>query len=113
MIPRVSGRSARTDGRGRSFRDLSRYLFEGAAERQNPERVTWAQALNTRISDPAEAWREMAWTWEHADDIKEAAGVRRGGRRNEAPVWHVSLNWHEDERPTPEQMKSADVGLLK
>ncbi|MFE3839506.1 AAA family ATPase [Pseudogemmobacter sonorensis] len=113
MVPRLSSRSERSDGRGRSFRDLSKYLFQGEAHRPAPDRVLWAQAINSRISDPAEAWREMAWTAEHAAELKEAAGVRRGGRKNEAPVWHVSLNWHESERPTPEEMQAAGLEVLQ
>lgn len=113
MVPRLSSRSDRKDGRGKSFRDLSRYLFEGKQDQPNPERVQWAMSLNSRIAEPSQAWREMAWTAEHSDELKDAAGVRRGGQRNEHPVWHVSLNWHDSEAPTRDEMESAAKSLLK
>jgi Ti-type conjugative transfer relaxase TraA len=112
MIPRLSERSERKDGRGRSFRDLSSYLFVGSMENPDPSRVNWAETLNCHASDPSQAWHEMAWTWQHSDSLKTAAGVRRGGQRNEVPVWHVSLNWRDDQAPTRAQMMDAANSLL-
>lgn len=113
MVPRLSDKSARSDGRGRSFKSLSAYLFQGDRDAANPERAAWAEALNCHCSDPADAWQEMAWTWEHSDELKKAAGVRSSGQRNDHPVWHVSLNWHADDAPSRQEMRDAALGLLK
>lgn len=113
MIPRLSDRSGRTDGRGQSFRDLSAYLFNGRLETPDADRAEWAEAINCHCSDPSQAWAEMAWTYQHANELKAAAGVRRGGQRNEFPVWHVSLNWRDDEQPDRAAMMAAARSVLQ
>lgn len=113
MIPRLSERSERTDGRGRSFRDLSAYLFNGELDKPDPARAQWAETINCHCSDPSQAWAEMAWTWQHAGELKTAAGVRRGGQKNEFPVWHVSLNWRDDQAPDRTAMMHAARGVLR
>lgn len=113
MIPRLSSRSTRKDGRGQSFQGLSSYLFNGELGKANPARVAWAETVNCHCTEAADAWAEMAWTYQNADDLKVAAGVRRGGQKNEFPVWHVSLNWRDDERPDRAVMMAAAQDLLR
>lgn len=113
MIPRLSDRSERTDGRGKSFRDLSAYLFNGELDKPDPARAEWADTINCHCSDPSQAWAEMAWTYQHANELKAAAGVRRGGQKNKFPVWHVSLNWRDDDRPDRAAMMDAARSVLK
>ena len=113
MIPRLSERATRKDGRGQSFRDLSAYLFNGPLDGPNPARAPWAEAINCHCSDPSQAWHEMAFTATHADALKQAAGARRGGQKNEFPVWHLSLNWRDDEKPTRTEMMDAARSVLK
>ena len=113
MIPRLSDRSERTDGRGQSFRDLSGYLFNGELEKPDPARAEWAETINCHCSDPSQAWAEMAWTYQHAEALKAAAGVRRGGQKNAFPVWHVSLNWRDDEKPDRAAMMDAARSVLR
>ena len=113
MIPRLSSKSERKDGRGQSFRDLSSYLFTGNLGKPDPDRVEWCETLNCHCSDPSQAWAEMAWTYQHADALKAASGARRGGQKNEHPVWHVSLNWRDDQKPTREQMIIAARSVME
>lgn len=126
MIPRLSQKSARKDGRGKSFRDLSSYLFTGERHQMDLERVAWSETINCHASDHSQVWAEMAWTWEHADDLKRANyhlsvasgepildGKSTGGRKNENPVWHLSLNWRAGESPSREEMMEAARSVLK
>lgn len=119
MTPRLSERSNRTDGRGQSFRDLSAYLFNGERGKPNPDRAVWSETINCYCSDPSQAWAEMAWTYEHADELKKADQLKRGlkprggGQKNDHPVWHVSLNWKAGEEPSRDEMMKAAQSVLK
>jgi hypothetical protein len=83
---------------GKGFGGLARYLITGH-EGNNPERVDWIDARNLLSTDPDEAALVMAHT-----------AARNG--RVEKPVYHVSINWHVDDQPTPEQMRFAADRLL-
>lgn len=111
MIIKAHGRKA--DGRGRGFRDLSRYLFTGSVGERNPDRVAAAETRNCWSADPATAWAEMVATWEDRHDLKAAAGGRKGGQDNARPVLHLTMGWQTGEKvDRAEQMRAAD-GLLK
>lgn len=113
MIPRLSSRAKRKDGRGQSFKTLSAYLFNGSLDQPDPARAPWAHTLNCHASDPSQAWAEMAWTYRHADELKQAAGGRLGGQKNNHPVWHLSLNWKESETPTRDHMIETAQSVLR
>lgn len=52
-------------------------------------------------------------TWENRTALKREAGEDLRGRDNKAPVFHYTLAWHPDERPTPDQMRDAALSSLR
>lgn len=104
MVPRINCG-------GRSFKGLANYLTHDAGA-QTANRVAWTHTLNCAFDHVPSAVDEMLTTWRDADFLKHEAGVRRGGRTLEAPVKHVSLNWHPSERPTREDMIGATEAFL-
>lgn len=52
-------------------------------------------------------------TWQDRNALKQAAGVRGGGRDNTKPVLHFSLSWHETDRPDAAHMRETALGALK
>lgn len=115
-------------GRGRSFTKLGDYLANGTVETREFNRssgvgdgsrvafvVTGNMLMNDSAyarTDPAEqatayaeliakAAKVMAWTAQHAAELKELAGESNRGRKSEQPVFHYALSWKSGE--TPEQ----------
>jgi hypothetical protein len=60
-----------------------------------------------------DAWRSMHKTWMRRKALKIAIGIPTTGRDNTEPVFHYSLAWHKDDKPTHEQMKAAALETLK
>ena len=103
---------------GASFRGAVAYCLDEARDRDwdreadGPDeptpgersRVAWTETVNLATDDARVAARQMAATVTYADELKDLAGVRAGGRRLEKPVAHYSLSWAPDERP-PTQAK--------
>jgi len=83
---------------GKGFGGLARYLMTGH-EGNEPERVAWVDSRNLLSTDPHEAALVMTHT-----------AARNG--RVEKPVYHLSINWHPEDQPTPEQMRLAADRLL-
>lgn len=96
---------------GKSFKGLGRYLTHDPRA-ETTHRVAWTHTLNCAFDHVPSAVDEMVSTWRDAALLKEQAGVRRGGRELEAPVKHVSLNWHPSERPTREAMIATTEDFL-
>lgn len=97
---------------GKSFKGLGQYL--GAdVKAATADRVAWTHTLNCANDHVAAAIHEMYNTYQDADLLKEAAGVKRGGQPLQNPVRHFSLNWHPDESPSKEQMIEAAEGFLE
>ncbi|MCE7030990.1 relaxase/mobilization nuclease domain-containing protein [Jiella avicenniae] len=94
-------------GRGQSFKGLSNYLLHDELQ-QTAERVgaAWTCNMGSNIQ-PEKAWLHMLWTYNSADALKAAAGARRGGAKNEKPVYHYSLNFNPADNPTADQMHRA------
>lgn len=96
MIPKI------TTG-GSSFKGAFRYyLHDKGAE--TSARVAWAHTANLRVSDPAQAWKAMAYTARAQERLKEASGQSRAGRKLEKPVFAFSLAWHPEQSPTQDHM---------
>lgn len=104
MIPKVAGK-------GSSFKGAAQYYLhdKGAS---TAERVAFAETVNLPTRDPDKAFKCMAWTAEHQNEIKEAAGGSKRGRKLQDPVYTYSLAWAPDEKPTKEQMIGAAMETL-
>jgi hypothetical protein len=115
MIPRIQSAGGSFVGAGRY------YLHDKAAEKDLPkhlkpqtnERVWFTDTRSCFSQDPELALKEM---WRTAEDqawLKKQAGVRTSGRTCDDPVKTLSLAWHKDDQPTPEQMVAAADSFLK
>ena len=94
---------------GRSFRHLGKYLLEGARGKPRPANAI-GEILYRNLPvarDPEHAFGIMAATFRDADALKELAGIGRGGRRGERPVYHFTLSWSREERVSEEQALAA------
>lgn len=93
--------------RGRSFKGLLSYLFNGARHEPHPERVLHAETVNI-WSDLRDAAHEMASTWEARFRLMQAEGLLpKNGADNKAPVYHFVISWRADEDP-PDPKGMAD-----
>lgn len=103
-------------GKGRSFKGLASYLLHGekaeAQQHEISDRVAWSQSFNLMDADAARAWRLMASTAMSAEQLKEAAGIRKG-KPTEKPVYHYSLNFNPSDNPTEEVQRAAVASSLK
>ena len=104
MVPRLNAA-------GKSFKGLALYLTHDSGA-GTAERVAWTHTLNCAFDHIPSAVDELVTTWRDVELLKQEAGVRRGGRVLEAPVKHVSLNWHPSERPSREAMIDAAESFL-
>jgi hypothetical protein len=93
---------------GSSFAGLASYLTE------QKERVAWTHSLNCANDDHVPSIvHEMYTTYSQAGLLKEHADVHAGGREVDAPVKHISLNWHPDEKPSQAEMIATAESFLK
>ncbi len=86
-------------GTGKGFGGLARYLLHGE-DGNTPERVAWTEIRNLPYDRPEDVARSMAAT----------AAMNT---RVQKPVYHLSISWPVDEKPTPEQMKEASTRVLR
>lgn len=104
MVPRES--------RGHSFKGAALYYLHDK-ERDTDERIEWTHSDNLCADDPERAIREMTLTYYDREHLKNAAGVRPGGRRLEWSVYTLSLSWHPEENPDKEHMIETGRSALK
>ena len=97
---------------GKSFKGLSAYLTHDP-NANTEERVAWTHTHNLANDHVPSAVDEMYWTAQHAELLKQEAGIRAGGRATEDPLKHISLNWAPNENPTPEHMMGTTEGFLR
>lgn len=90
--------------RSASFRRRIAYLFRHG-------HAVFA-ATQHLVSHGRAAAADMDATWQAQARLKEAAGIRRGGRRCENPVCHDVISWDEDERPSLADMEQAARSYL-
>jgi hypothetical protein len=99
--------------KGTSFKGLVQYLIHDPEQAESSERVAFTHTLNMMTDDPEKAAKVMAWTAEHAADLKQAAGIKATGRKLAEPVYHLSLNWDPSENPDKAEMIEAARQALK
>lgn len=88
---------------GRSFRGAAAYFLHDR-NASTRERVAWTHTENLLTRDPDKAWKVMAYTCMVQEQLKQASGQARTGRKLEKPVFTYSLSWHEEDRPDREHM---------
>lgn len=98
---------------GRSFKGAAAYYLHDRGKAATAERVAWAETVNLQTADPERAWRMMADTAMSQAELKLAAGVKATGRKLNAPVFTYVLSWHEQDRPTDQDMREAARETLK
>ena len=112
---------------GASFRGAVAYCLDEARDRDRDReadgpdeptpgersRVAWTETVNLATDDARIAARQMAATVSYANELKELAGVRAGGRRLEKPVAHYSLSWSPGEKPPQATMVNAARSSLR
>ncbi|MFM9941232.1 MAG: relaxase/mobilization nuclease domain-containing protein [Hyphomicrobiaceae bacterium] len=91
---------------GSSFKQRIEYLYRGP-----PERALFDTTQHL-VSRAREAIPEMEDTSASQLRLKQAAGIRRGGRRCVKPVTHDTISWDEDERPNFDEMERAARSYL-
>jgi hypothetical protein len=96
MIPKI------TNG-GSSFKGAFQYYMHDKCA-DTSDRIAWVHTENMRTSDPAKAWKVMAYTAQAQERLKEASGQSRAGRKLEKPVFAFSLAWHPEQSPSQEHM---------
>jgi len=87
--------------------------FNAAAAKQEKTRVGWSMAMNVGDMAPEKAWAAMRNTAESADLLKEANGIRVGGRKCSKPVYHYSITWPSEDAPSDKLQKLAVKDSLK
>jgi hypothetical protein len=104
MVPKITPA-------GRSFKGA--HLYYGHDKKAvSQERVLFFETLNLRTQDPDKAWKQMAWTAEHEEELKFSAGVKWSGAKTEKPVYAFSLAWDIGEAPSPQEMREAALSAL-
>ena len=103
MVPKVTSA-------GRSFKGAARYYLHDK-QADTFERVAFVETVNLPTNDPRRAVAHMVDTATHADQLKQAAGIK-GGRKLDKPVYTYALTWHPSENPTKaEQLEAARESL--
>lgn len=104
MVPKLHAK-------GSSFKGAAAYLLhdKGAG---TSERIAWTEVRNLAVDDPEMGWRIMAATALDQDRLKSQAGVKNTGRKSDKHVLHLTLSWHPEQTPTPEEMVRAADGAL-
>lgn len=103
----------RMSDRGYSFKGAGAYfLHDKKADTQ--ERIEWFETLNTVSNDPKLALKEMAWTSQNSQAIKQIyGGSLAGAKPTGKNVLPFSLSWHPEQQPSQEDMKAAMLEALK
>ncbi len=97
---------------GRSFKGaFSYYCHDKNAD--TTDRIAWTQTRNMLTQDPAKAWKVMAFTAKHQDQLKQAAGIAATGRKTTKPVLAYSLSWHPSQDPDREHMTEMAMKSIK
>ncbi|PTQ83147.1 relaxase/mobilization nuclease-like protein [Nitrosospira multiformis] len=99
--------------KGRSFKGAVAYIIHDPDGAKTAERVLFTETRNLRTDDPEKAAKVMAYTAQHAAELKEAAGIKATGRKTDAPVYHLSLSWVPGEKPTQTEMMEAGTAILE
>lgn len=99
-------------GTGKSFKGLAAYLLHDQGHAATAERVAWAQSFNLDDADADRAWRLMAATAMSADQLKAAAGIKKGPRAKNT-AYHFSLNFNPKDEPSEALQRQAVTSALE
>jgi len=104
MVPKVTSA-------GRSFKGAARYYLHDR-QANTSDRVAFVETVNLPTDDPRRAVAHMIDTAAHADQLKQAAGIK-GGRPLQKPVYTFALTWHPSEKPSGQEQLDAARESLK
>lgn len=99
-------------GIGKSFKGLAAYLLHDPDRAATADRVAWTQSFNLDDAAPDRAWHLMAATALSADQLKAAAGIKKG-KRAVNTAFHFSLNFNPEDGATEETQRAAVQGALQ
>lgn len=99
-------------GIGKSFKGLAAYLLHDPERAASSERVAWVESFNLDGADPEKSWRLMAATAMSADQLKAAAGIKKG-KAAKNTAYHFSLNFNPKDGPSAEVQRAAVESALK
>jgi hypothetical protein len=91
VVPRITSK-------GKSFKGAGAYFLHDL-KAQTAERVAFTHTENMLTNDPEVALKVMAWTAQHARELKEISGQKLTGRQAENPVYTYCLAWAPDQNP--------------
>jgi hypothetical protein len=91
--------------RGHSFKGLGRYLLHDKGAK-TAARVSHVETANLPTENGRAAIAHMIDTATHADQLKKAAGMKLTGNKAK-PVYHLSLSWSPEEKPTQADQLAA------
>lgn len=106
MVPRITSK-------GKSFKGAGAYFLHDLGKAQTSERVAFTHTVNMLTDDPEKALKVMAWTAEHATELKQVSGQKLTGRKAENPVYNYVLAWAPDQNPDPAHMTEFGLRSLK
>ncbi|KNY13056.1 hypothetical protein AKG11_31385 [Shinella sp. SUS2] len=99
-------------GAGKSFKGLAAYILHDVGQAETAERVGWVQSYNLDEASPDRAWRLMAATAMSADQLKEAAGIKKGKPAKNV-AYHFSITFNPQEQVSEDVQREAVTGALK
>lgn len=99
-------------GAGKSFKGLAAYLLHDVGQAEAADRVGWVQSYNLDDASPDRAWRLMAATAMSADQLKEAAGIKKGKPAKNV-AYHFSITFNPQEQVSEDVQRAAVTGALK
>jgi Relaxase/Mobilisation nuclease domain len=105
VVPRITSK-------GKSFKGAGAYFLHDL-KAQTTERVAFTHTENMLTNDPDVALKVMAWTAEHARELKEISGQKLTGRQAENPVYTYCLAWAPDQNPDQAHMIAFGRRSLK
>lgn len=99
-------------GAGKSFKGLAAYLLHDVGRAETADRVGWVQSYNLDGAEPDRAWRLMAATAMSADQLKEAAGIKKGKPAIKT-AYHISITFNPEDKPSEAVQRAAVEGALQ
>ncbi|SCZ74327.1 Relaxase/Mobilisation nuclease domain-containing protein [Epibacterium ulvae] len=94
---------------GRSFKGVGAYVLHDKGA-QSADRVAFVETVNLASTRAKVALAEMVHTATHQKELKRRAGLR--ATATSKPVYHYSLSWEVNEKPThAEQMEAVQESI--
>lgn len=87
--------------------EKSAHYFTHDKGADTAERVAWTQTANMLTDDPAKAWKVMAHTALHQDQLKQRSNIPLTGRKVKHPAVSFSLSWDANDKPDKAEMLHA------